>query len=114
MVAFFWPGLTAITLLYLIAFWAIVTGVMEIAAAIRLRKHINNEWMLVLVGVLSIGFGAILLFRPGAGALALIWWIGAYAIAFGVLLVILGIKLRSLVRAAEHGDQGFPAVAPGH
>ena len=112
-VAFFWPGLTALTLLYLIGFWAVATGVMEIAAAIRLRKQISHEWMLGLVGVLSIVFGESCS-SVRAPALALIWWIGAYAIAFGALLVIFGIKLRSLVRTAEHGGQGIPAVAPGH
>src|SRR5579859_2743005 len=81
-VAFVWPGITALVLLYLIAVWAIVSGILEIVAAIQLRQEIENEWTLGLAGVFSIVFGAILAFQPQAGALALIWVIGGYAILF--------------------------------
>ena len=93
---FVWPGLTALVLLYLIAGWAIVRGVFEIVAAISLRKELRNEWLLGLSGLLSIVLGVVLIAAPGAGALALLWWIGAFAIVFGVLTVILGFRLKGL------------------
>jgi len=94
--AFFAPGLTAVALLYLIACWAIVTGIMEIIAAIALRKQLTGEFFLVLSGVASILFGILLVARPGSGALAVVWLIGGYAIAFGFLLLVLGLRLRGL------------------
>ncbi len=94
-----WPGLTALALLYLIAGWSVVMGLFEIVGAIRLRKEIDNEWWLVLGGVLSVLFGVILIGRPGAGALALIWMIGAWAIIVGVTLLALAFRLRPLARA---------------
>jgi uncharacterized membrane protein HdeD (DUF308 family) len=99
--AFVVPAMTALVLLILIASWAIVTGTFQIAAAIQMRKHIKGEWLLALGGVGSILFGAVLLFYPAAGALAMIWIIGTYAIVFGVLLIALGFKLRGLERMAH-------------
>ena len=93
---FMYPGMTALVLLYFIAAWAIVTGVAAIYIAIRLRKELTGEWVLALAGVLSAFFGVMLIARPGAGALALIFLIAGYAVAFGVLLLLLAFKLKSL------------------
>ena len=96
---FVWPGITALALLYIIAFWAIFRGVLEIMAAIRLRKVIQGEFWLAAAGVFSILFGILLIARPGAGALALLAVIGGFAIALGVLLIILGFRLKGLSKA---------------
>jgi uncharacterized membrane protein HdeD (DUF308 family) len=94
-VTFAWPGITALALLVVIAVWGVLTGFAAIAAAIRLRKEIKGEWLLAASGVLSIVFGMLLLGVPSAGALALLWMIGAYAIVAGLLLVGVGVRLRS-------------------
>ena len=93
-VTFAWPGITAIVLLYLIAAWALVTGILEIAAAVRLRSEIKGEWALVLAGVASVVFGVLLFLYPSAGALAVVWLIGAYALLFGLLMLVLAFRLR--------------------
>lgn len=93
--ALVWPGLATLVFIYLIASWAVFTGILEIAAAVRLRHEITNEWFLGLGGVLSIGLGILLFLQPAAGGLAIIWMIAGYAIVFGVLLVILGFRLRN-------------------
>jgi uncharacterized membrane protein HdeD (DUF308 family) len=81
-------------LVTLIAAWSILTGIFEIAAAIRLRREITGEWLLGLGGVASLLFGVLLMLYPGVGALALLWLIGAYALAFGVVLLLLAFRLR--------------------
>lgn len=90
----FWPGITAVALVYVIAAWAVMTGVLKICAAIRLRKQIEGEWLLGLSGVLSIVLGVFLMSRPGVGALAVVVWIGLYAIMFGVMLIALSFRVR--------------------
>ena len=98
-VAFAWPGLTALVLVYLIGFWSILRGVLEIIGAIRLRNEIANEWTLGGAGALSVIFGLILVFMPGAGALGLLWLIAAWAVLFGLLLIWVAFKVRKLAKA---------------
>ena len=98
LVAFLWPGITALALLIVIATWAILTGVLEAYAAVRLRQVIKNEWALVFSGVLSVIFGILLLVQPGAGALALVWLIGLYAVIFGIGMLVFGWRLRGLAQ----------------
>ncbi len=95
-IAFAWTGITAVVLLYLVAAWAVVTGLFEIAAAIGLRRVIDGEWLLGLGGALSIVLGVALVANPGAGLIASIWMIGAYALLFGVTMLALAFRLRAL------------------
>jgi uncharacterized membrane protein HdeD (DUF308 family) len=111
-IAFAWPGVTAVTLVYLIAAWAVLTGVLEIIVAVRLRKEIEGEWLMALGGVLSIAFGALLAVHPVAGALSVVWLIGAYAVFFGALLIALGFRLRG--RREPGREPGLTRFAPGH
>ncbi len=100
LVTLFWPGITTLSLIIIIAIWAIIGGVTELVAAIQLRKEIENEWLLGLGGVASILFGLVAMFWPGAGALALVYLIAFYATLFGVLLIGLGIRLHGLKTSA--------------
>jgi uncharacterized membrane protein HdeD (DUF308 family) len=93
-VSFMFPGMTALILILLIGGWAIAHGIIEIAAAIQLRKEIQNDWLLVLAGVLSVAFGFLVIAVPGAGALGLVWAIGAYSILFGILLIGFSLQVR--------------------
>jgi uncharacterized membrane protein HdeD (DUF308 family) len=104
---FLWPGITGLVLLFFIAGWAIAIGVFQIIGAIRLRKEIDNEWLLILSGVISVLFGIGVLLVPGAGALAIVWVIGLYAIVAGVLYIALAFRLKKHVHATA-----APAVVP--
>jgi uncharacterized membrane protein HdeD (DUF308 family) len=96
---FLWPGITGLVLLFFIAGWAIAIGIFQIIGAIRLRKEIDNEWLLILSGIVSVLFGIGVLIVPGAGALALVWVIGLYAIIEGVLYSGLAFRLKNHVHA---------------
>jgi uncharacterized membrane protein HdeD (DUF308 family) len=108
-VTVFWPAITAFALVFVIAIWAIITGIAEIAAAVRLRKHISGEWLLGLAGVLSILFGVFIAARPLAGALVLALWFGAYAFIFGAVLIALGFRLRSWTHHIPGSAAPMPA-----
>jgi len=110
-VTFFWPGVTAVALVYLIAFWAIVIGIGEISAGIRLRKVLTGEWVLMLAGALSVIFGVMIALFPGAGALALVFWIAWFAIVLGMLRIALGIRLRGWART-HSGGGAHPGMMP--
>jgi uncharacterized membrane protein HdeD (DUF308 family) len=103
-----WPARVSLGFLYVIGTWAILTGVLEIGTAIRLRREIRNEWMLALSGLLSLAFGVLVWMHPFAGALAVVWWIGAYAIVFGGLLVGLGFRMRHIAAETPRRHHGLP------
>jgi uncharacterized membrane protein HdeD (DUF308 family) len=90
------PDTTALVLLTFIAAWSIITGIFEIASALRLRKLIANEWLMILSGILSIIFGILLIAQPGAGAISIVWLLGAYALLFGMLTLMLALRLRGM------------------
>jgi uncharacterized membrane protein HdeD (DUF308 family) len=105
------PGVTALALVYYIGVWAVVTGVLEVIAAIRLRKAVKGEWLLAASGILSVAFGVLVMLFPGAGALTLVLWIGAYALVFGAALIALGVRVRSLTSPhSPHHGGGLPAT----
>ncbi len=105
--AFVWPALTALVLLYLIAAWSIIRGALKIAAAVRLRRTIQGEWLLGLNGAFSVLFGVLLIAMPAIGLLTLVWLVGAYAALFGALLLGLAFRLRrrQVLRPSHGPDQ---------
>jgi uncharacterized membrane protein HdeD (DUF308 family) len=106
--AFVWPGVTAFTLLMLIAAWAVVTGIFEIVAAIQLRKVITGEWLLLISGLASIIFGILVLLNPAAGAVAVVWLIATYAVIYGILLMAAGWRIKAH-QHHPHGAAPHPA-----
>ena len=99
--AFLFPAQAAVALIFIIAAWAIITGVFEIVAAIRLREQIQGEFWLGLAGVASILYCVVVYLFPAAGALSIVWLIGSFAIAFGAFLLILGWRLRRINELAR-------------
>jgi uncharacterized membrane protein HdeD (DUF308 family) len=96
LITFFWPAITELALVLLIAAWALVTGVMELVFAFKANQNTAIRWMFAISGILSLILGFLLLARPIIGALVIIWVIGAYAVLAGILLIILGFRLRSV------------------
>jgi len=101
LLTFFWPGITALVLLYLIGAWAFITGIFEIVTAIELRRVITGEWMMIFGGLLSIVFGVLLFVFPIAGAASVIWVIGIYAIVFGIVEIVFGFRMYGLRREVK-------------
>jgi uncharacterized membrane protein HdeD (DUF308 family) len=112
LVTLVWPAISAFALLMVIAVWAVTTGITSVVAAIRLRRQIKKEWLLALNGVLSIALGVVLFLYPGPGALALVLWIGAYALVSGVVLIALAFRVRSWER--QQSDEKPGPHAPLH
>lgn len=106
LVTFAWPAITTLSLVFIVAAWAVVTGIFEIAAAVRLRRHIAGELLLILGGIASVIFGTLLAVSPLVGALVLAIWLGVYSLVFGVMLVGLGLRLRTW----SHGVPGSSAA----
>ena len=102
--AFAWPGITELAMLYLIAGWCLAIGVLEIVAAIQLWRYLEGVWLLAVSGVLSVILGLGLAIVPGAGLLAVAWWVGAYLVVFGALLLALAFRLRGLTRHARRPE----------
>jgi len=94
MIAFVYPGLTALSLLFVIALWAIITGIAEVVFAVKLRQVLPEEWLLILSGLLSVVFGVLLFAMPGAGILSIVWLVGVYAIVYGLSLFVAAFKLK--------------------
>lgn len=98
LMALIWPGETALVLLLLIAWWAVITGILEIVAAISMRKEIEGEWFYIGSGIVSVLFGVLLFVWPVSGALGVIWIIGLFSIIFGIALLAAAFRLRKLAR----------------
>ena len=103
------PLATALALVYVVGTWAIVTGILTIVAAIRLRQVISNEWLLGFSGALQLIFGALVVAQPGAGALTLVFLIGFYAVLLGLAQISLGVRLRTLGRSLAPRTRSAPA-----
>jgi uncharacterized membrane protein HdeD (DUF308 family) len=102
-VAFLWPESAAMALVFFIGFWALLIGILEIWFGLKYRKEMENEWVLILAGVLAVIFGLTMFVYPAAGALSLIWLIGSFAIAFGAAMFFLSFRLKGLKGRVEEG-----------
>ncbi|WP_206614389.1 HdeD family acid-resistance protein [Chitinophaga barathri] len=102
LIALFMPGITALFLVTLVALWSVVTGILEIVIAIRLRKEITGEWMLIVAGIFSVIFGILLFMQPIAGVVVISWWLGIYALFLGIFLISVGFRLKKVSKEFKH------------
>jgi uncharacterized membrane protein HdeD (DUF308 family) len=116
-IAIVWPNITAVALYYVISGWAVATGVIEMAAGIDLSRRVRGAWLLIISGLLSVALGLLLGLHPLAGMIVVTWWVGAWAITYGVVLIILAFRLRSdsrhLLGAGYSTHGGRPSGAAG-
>ena len=101
------PEVSRLVVIYVVAAWAILTGVLEISAAVRLRRVVRGEWLLAASGMLSLAFGVLIGLQPGLGVVARMWLLGAYASLFGILLLLLALRLyrwRAPAPLAQHAE----------
>lgn len=101
-IAFAWPGVTVLAILFVIAFWSIVNGITEIAESFAMRKRGTGSWgWMLAAGIISVLFGIVLVIQPGAGLVTLLWFVGAYSVAYGAIVLVLAFRLRSAVRTVS-------------
>lgn len=98
-IAFLYPAIGALALTWLVGGWALATGVLEIAAAVKLRRIMTGEWLLMLAGVLSVLLAIIIALFPGVGAILLVSWVGAYALLYGIVTLALAVRIKQWTRA---------------
>jgi uncharacterized membrane protein HdeD (DUF308 family) len=108
-IAFVWPDITGLVMLFVIAVWAFLSGLAKLVTAIQLRREIRHEWVLGAVGVISMGFAVVLVVTPGTGVLVITWLIGWYAVVLGLALLGLAWEVRRETSAAAPG----PSTRPG-
>lgn len=111
-IVFYDVGVALIAIYFMIVFWAFVTGILEIVAAVHLRRQLANEWLLILAGICSILFGAVMVWHPVAGMLATIWIIAIYAIVFGIVMIGFSFRLRALAQAGGPATATAAVAAP--
>lgn len=110
LLAFTWPDITGLVLLFVIAVWAFLSGLAKLVTAISLRRELRHEWVLGAVGLLSMGFALVLVITPGAGVLVITWLIGWYAIVLGLALLVLAWEVRREVAGTARGASARPGT----
>ena len=113
-ITFLQPQAVGLALVYVIAAWAIVTGLLQIVAAIRLREIISTEWLLGLTGVLSVIFGVLVAAQPSAGALSLVYLFGLYAILVGIAQIVFGFRVRGLADSLQPQVKTVASTSTSH